>query len=395
MKINKYKTTTLRICGIAFVLFFQNSVSKEDVILNIQSLLSNDLVYGTYSPFRNNLYSRKDQPLQMNLSSGQLDVEKMTDGIESAEEAEILEEVFYGFEEKDILTKFKAVLEKDLRSTVSPMNLYLFSHSNDNPIADFLSKTTQKDTIIVIPPATQGDYQCGFHAVMNMLIIQQYLIGNLSDAYKLKNIFSSVTRDILNPLRTPFLYDNSWLKVWGFGAMGTFLEFLIANLQTYEDLKKYVIELPNNLRPKHSKYNRFKSEVLALWRKGKKYIERKRPFYYFKIYYGQHDKKYKKYFKQYPSARNFGSLYFHEKKEGRSIKLGRDVEAIKYILDECRKKQKIIALPIIVREQRHSYALVIAQNKEGKRVYVLTDSLYLESNRDASLVKDLAEELRQ
>jgi hypothetical protein len=392
MKINKYKATSLKVCGIVFVLFFQNSLPREDVILNIQSLLSNDLVYGTYSPFRNDLYSRKRALLPIKLSSGQWDAEEMSDIVNSAEEVEILKEVMYGFEEKDTLIKFKGVLEKDLRSTIPPMNLYLFSNSNDNPAANFLSKTTQKDTTIVIPPTTQGDYQCGFHAVMNMLIIQQYLIGNLSDAYRLKNIFSSVTRDILNPLKTPLLYDNSWLKLWGFGAMGMFLEFLIANLQTYEDLKKYVTELPNNLRPKDSKYNMLKREVLALWGKNKK---KKRPFYYFKIYYGRHDKKHKKYFRQYPSARNFGSLYLHEKKEGRSIRLGRDVKAIKYILDESRKKQKIIAIPIIVREQGHNYALVIAQNKEGKRVYVLTDSLYLESNRDTSFVKDLAEELRQ
>lgn len=191
--------------------------------------------------------------------------------------------------------------------------------------------------------------------------------------------------------------------MWGFGAMGTFLEFLVSNLQTYDDLKRYVDGLPSHATINYTRHNAvgkiYYGGILPLWEALKRYVQKytktRGPFYYFKIYYGQHDKKDKKYFKQYPFARNFGSLYFHEKKEGRSIRLGRDAKTIKYILDECRKKRQVIAIPVVVREQQHNYALVIAQNEDGKRMYVLTDSAYLESNRDRSLVKNLAEELRQ
>jgi len=192
----RYMRVFLAIGGILFfALYSHNKISQEDIILNIQSLLSNDLVYGTHSPFRHNLYSRKEIPLPVTLSSGQLKIENVcgenvSDTAKHAEEVEILEQVVLSrFEKEDTLKKFKSILEKDLRGKISPMNLSLVSSSRNNPIRDFLSTTLQEDTIIVIPPTEQGDTQCGFHAVMNMLIIQQYLVGNFSDVYKLKNIF--------------------------------------------------------------------------------------------------------------------------------------------------------------------------------------------------------------
>lgn len=187
----------------------------------------------------------------------------------------------------------------------------------------FLLSDYNDDYLIMTPSRfRQLGCTCGFHAVMNMLLMHQYLLGGFETLDDIKDLYNSIV--------SSDWYDSPSLEWWKINQIDEFLQ---------------------NLTPES--------------------------FNYFKIEYSHH-----------VSTTPYGTIF---NKQG--VQLDQDLSELKNLLKSYKDKKQPVVIPFIVYESHHNYSLVVGQDAQGKKVYVLMDSYY-DSNRSESLVKALAQALK-
>lgn len=212
------------------------------------------------------------------------------------------------------------------------INGHMYTYDKHVPLNSLLNNYSSHYYILTPNRLNQTGVQCGFHAVMNMLIMQHYLLGKFDVVQD--------TRECYEAVISSFWYNDYVFGWWNIDEIDHYLSLLILQFASQDTI--------NN--------------------KG---------FYYYKIQYDAHN--------------YHNKIGTHFTRQGNE--LTSPIEHYKNIFNKALQEGKAIALPFIIYEQGHNYSLVIGQDITGKKIYVLMDSYY-NSNRAETLVKELAELLK-
>lgn len=222
----------------------------------------------------------------------------------------------------------------------------------------------------------QGDIGCGFHAIMNMILLQQYLIGETENVLQ------------LNALYKTLLYSEEYNKnytsgkgvyfgAWNHEKQHGFMELLINQLSnpkyTHQKAikKRFPEGLLDNIAPIDAGLCKI-NNVTELQDNNFTYFTKIIPPPFDDSSDDSSDES-----SDDMSDDMSGESNSEIIKDYKNSELKEPYKKIASLLQKYKQQKKACAIPFILLERFHKFAMVIGQSSEGKRVYYVIESTVL------------------